>query len=153
MNQACYRELRGYKYELIHPYSQETGITGYYISTDFLQLETGGKLDIKQEYAWDGPSGPTIDTLNFMRGSLVHDALYQLIRLKMIPYECKTQADMLLRDICREDGMSKFRSWYVYLAVKYFGGSAAKSGTDKPEKIICASGSTEQTIRPDVFGE
>jgi hypothetical protein len=31
-------------------------------------------------YAWNGPSGPTLDTRNFMRGSLVHDALYQLMR-------------------------------------------------------------------------
>ena len=44
------------------------------------RLNTKGHLIIKRSYAWDGPSGPTIDTKNFMRGSLVHDALYQLMR-------------------------------------------------------------------------
>ena len=138
MKSACYRELRGYKYELVEHYEHLTAIQGHDAETEYLKLDVSGKLIIQRRYAWDGPSGPTIDTMNFMRGSLVHDALYQLIRLQKIPHTCKEQADQLLHDICIEDGMSKFRAWYVHLAVKRLSGSAAKPGTDKPEEITCA---------------
>ena len=42
-----------------------------------------------------------------MRGALVHDALYQLMRLKQLDYEqYRDRADEVLRDLCKEDGMS-----------------------------------------------
>ncbi len=121
MDKACYRELTNYKYQLTEPYSLNVGMTSHNIDADYIRLSTDGTLLIKEGYAWDGPSGPTRDTLNFMRGSLVHDALYQLIRCEGLPASHKEDADRLLRDICREDGMSRFRSWYVHLAVKLFG--------------------------------
>jgi hypothetical protein len=102
---------------------------------DYLSLGNDGILIIKKGYAWDGPSGPTIDTLSFMRGSLVHDALYQLMRMGKILYSHKDHADRLLQKICIDDGMSKVRAWGVYQAVKLFGGSSAKPGSEKPEKF------------------
>ena len=69
----------GYKYQLVEEYQVRVSlIPENDIKTDFIELSTEGMLIIKKGYAWDGPSGPTIDTPNFMRGSLVHDALYQL---------------------------------------------------------------------------
>jgi len=65
-----------------------------------------------------------------MRGSLVHDALYQLMRKKQLPVSYKDYADKLLHDICIEDGMSKFRAWYVYHAVRLFGKGAIKPDDD-----------------------
>jgi hypothetical protein len=100
-------------------------------------LKNDGVLEIGKGYAWDVPSGPSIDTLNFMRGSLMHDAFYQLIRMEKIPYSYKDYADRLLQKICIEDGMSKFRAWYVYQAVKRFAGEAAKPGSEIPDEIIC----------------
>jgi len=50
----------------------------------YLKLDGDGQFEFSKGYAWDGPSGSTVDTLNFMRGSLVHDALYQLIRMEKI---------------------------------------------------------------------
>ena len=137
MNKACYRKLKRYKYQLLDPYTLNVGIKGYTVDIRYLKLEDNGKLKIEAEYAWDGPSGPTIDTLNFMRGSLVHDAIYQLIRLEKLPYSYKKYADLLLQKICLEDGMSNFRANYIYQAVKIFGGAAAKPGSDKPDKKIC----------------
>ena len=137
MNQACYRKLHGYKYQLVSPYTHDVGIKQHVTESPYLKLTDEGMLEVKKGYAWDGPSGPTIDTLNFMRGSLVHDALYQLIRMRVIPYSFKDHADRLLQRICREDGMSAFRAWYVYLAVKWFGKSSARPGSEKPDKIIC----------------
>ena len=137
MNQACYRKLRRYKYQLTQAYAIDVGIKGYAIDTPYLKLDRQGNLTIQKSYAWDGPSGPTLDTLNFMRGSLVHDALYQLIRLQKLPYMYKAYADLLLKKHCLEDGMSKFRSGYVYLAVKLFGGAAAKPGSEQPDEVTC----------------
>lgn len=54
------------------------------IVTDWIILTTDGELEIIVGYAWDGPSGPTIDTDNSMTPSLGHDALAQLMRLELL---------------------------------------------------------------------
>lgn len=123
---AYYRKISKYKYQLTRDYSVKTPITGYLLGNKYVQLDPDGLLTIHEGYAWDGPSGPTIDTDNFMRGSLVHDALYQLMRMDLIPQECRVVADRLLRDICLEDGMSDFRAGYVYEAVREFAANNAK---------------------------
>lgn len=117
-----YRE--GYKYQLAKNYTLVVSVAvDKAIRSEFITM-VGNKLTIKRGYAWDGPSGPTIDTKNFMRGSLVHDALYQLIREKRLGQECRKEADKILREICKEDGMSSLRAWWVYQGVR-FGGAAA----------------------------
>ena len=72
-----YKKRRRYKYTLLNDYSYQTDIQ---VPEDadlgLLKIDPSGLLIIKNGYAWDGPSGPTFDTKNFMRGSLVHDALY-----------------------------------------------------------------------------
>lgn len=137
MAEACYRKLHKYKYQLVDSFAHGVAIHQYDIKTPYLTLSADGLLTVNKGYAWDGPSGPTIDTLNFMRGSLVHDALYQLIRMEKIAHSYKDYADRLLQSICRDDGMSQFRAWYVYQAVKYFSGSSAEPGTQQPDEIIC----------------
>lgn len=114
----------GYKYQLEEDYQQETGIKPVTPGGNrFVQMTLDGALLIRAGYAWDGPSGPTLDTPDFMRGSLVHDALYQLMREGILSKDLhRKQADDLLRTICREDGMPAIRAWWVYLAVRNFGG-------------------------------
>ncbi|MBN2028668.1 DUF1353 domain-containing protein [bacterium] len=123
-----YKRRRRYKYTLFSDYKHQTELRmaqpvkiGHVVS-----LEMDGLLTIQKGYAWDGPSGPTIDTPNFMRGSLVHDALYQLMREKLIPQDHREYADRLLREICLEDGMSSIRAWWIYKAVRLCGGSSAE---------------------------
>ena len=41
-------------------------------------------LEIKKGYAWDGASGPIINTQDTLVASLVHDVLYQAMRLNLI---------------------------------------------------------------------
>lgn len=124
MNIIKYRG--GYKYQLATGYVTPVSIfPPHHIATDFIVLSTNGVLVINSGYAWDGPSGPTIDTKNFMRGSLVHDALYQLMREGLLDESWREQADKELRRICQEDGMSWLRAWYVYYSVRDFGGSSA----------------------------
>jgi len=127
----------GYKYQLYEDYSATNGkplqttITGYDICLDFIRLTPDGLLDIKKGYAWDGASGPTIDTDSTFRGSLVHDALYQLMREDLIGQHNRIIADCYLRDICIEDGMWKWRANLWYDGVRKFAMSAANAEADR----------------------
>ncbi|MBL8511423.1 MAG: DUF1353 domain-containing protein [Betaproteobacteria bacterium] len=122
-----YKKRRHYKYTLFANYEHQTDlrVTQTIAIPPVINLDTNGVLSIRKGYAWDGPSGPTIDTPNFMRGSLVHDALYQLMREQLIPQEHREYADKLLREICLEDGMSSIRAWVVYQGVRLGGASSA----------------------------
>jgi len=104
-------------------------------------------LLIERGYAWDGPSGPTFDTKDFMIPSLVHDALYQLLRNGFIDSACRIEADKeLIRIFVAQHHAieaSKPNRWwnkprmiatrtifaarrrYVYEAVKRFGRKGA----------------------------
>ncbi|WP_206076940.1 hypothetical protein [Massilia horti] len=124
-----------YKYQLTETYSLKIGIhPDTNIEVDgYLSLDPNGLLTIKRGYAWDGPSGPTFDTPNFMRGSLVHDALYQIMREKKLDREIhRAGADELLRKICLEDGMSWLRASWVHLGVRLFGEPASDPAHKHP---------------------
>jgi hypothetical protein len=86
-----------------------------------IRLYTDGWLVIQSGYVWDGPSGPSIHTANFMRGSLYHDALYDLMKQGALSMEWRKAADDLLADVCKEEGMSPVRAGWVYAAVRTFG--------------------------------
>jgi hypothetical protein len=103
------------------------------IHTQYINLDTEGKLTISQGYAWDGPSGPTIDTLTFMRGSLIHDALYQLMREGHLDHNVhRDAADRILQKICKEDGMWCLRAEWVYQGVRLFAEIAADPADKRP---------------------
>lgn len=122
-----YKKRRRYKYTLFADYKHQTELRVDYAVAipPVIYLDTNGMLTVKKGYAWDGPSGPTIDTLNFMRGSLVHDALYQLMREELIPQDHREYADRILRAICLEDGMSRIRAWAIFQGVRLGGASSA----------------------------
>ena len=126
-----YRE--GYKYQLAVNYVDNISIFPEVgIHTRYIQLSTTGELCIIDGYAWDGPSGPTIDTDTFMRGALVHDALYQLMRMELLSRDIwRGPVDELLRSMCIEDGMWVGRAWWVYQAVSCFGGDATRAANVK----------------------
>lgn len=126
----------GYKYQLDWDYTHYLSFSLPEVKLSHEWLESNGNLlTIKAGYAWDGPSGPAIDTDNFMRGSLVHDALYQLMRDKVIdPKEFKEKADRELQKICLEDGMSSLRAWWVYKGLQ-IGGWAATQPRENEIKI------------------
>jgi len=123
----------GYKYQLCGSYSVQTAVHPWDTAMlDDIVLHKDGNLFLPKGYAWDGPSGPSIDTKSFMRGSLVHDALYQLMRNGVLNTRWREQADKELRRICLEDGMFAFRAWYVYRAVRLAAGPAASPDNIKP---------------------
>lgn len=123
----------GYKYQLCEPYKVSISILPVEdIITEYINLYRDGTLIIKSGYAWDGPSGPTVDTRTFMRGSLVHDALYQLMREDLLDHEMyRKRADLELKKICMEDGMSWLRAEYVYRTVRATANVYADPAYDK----------------------
>lgn len=132
----CFKKIKPYLFKLTRPYGCETILTGYTIDVPFIKLDQYGKLDISEFYAWDGPSGPSIKTDNFMRGSLVHDSLYQLMRTGALPKSCRKNADIMLRKICIEDGMFTARAWWVYYFVRIVGDMAIKPFDEIREKCL-----------------
>lgn len=132
----CIAYKKGYKYQLHDDYTVAIPIKpDIPADSKYIALTVDGRLTIKDGYAWDGPSGPTIDTLNFMRGSLVHDALYQLMRERMLDREkYREQADRLLQAMCMEDGMTALRAWWVYKGV-HFGGDGSTYPIDDKDLI------------------
>ena len=131
---SCIAYAKGYKYQLRENYVVLIGIRPEFeIKTNYILLSVDGTLTVVAGYAWDGPSGPTIDTLNFMRGSLVHDALYQLMRERYLDHDLhRDAADRELQRICIEDGMSKIRSLWVYYGLRIGGSKAADPLNDNP---------------------
>jgi len=118
----CIFYKSGYKYQLCRNYTINTGIKDlvFDIKSPYIDLSKHGMLTIRAGYAWDGATC-AIDTKNFMRGSLVHDALYQLIDEKYLDQKYRLSADKLLFRILRADGMGWFRSKLVYFGVRIFG--------------------------------
>ena len=128
----CIHYKDSYKYQLYQDYTISVPITPQItINTGYIILTADGELTISKMYAWDGCSGPTWDDSTNMRGGLVHDALYQLMREGYLPLSCRAEADLLLRDICLEDGMSKLRAWIYHKAVSAFGQKFAEKQADE----------------------
>ncbi len=124
-----------YKYQLKKSYVIHIPISlSNPIHTDFICLETSGELTIKEGYAWDGATcAPDIPSI--MRGSLVHDALYQLMRRSENGLDDnihREPADRILQDICKEDGMLVIKAWLVYIVVHHFAAPAADPANKHP---------------------
>lgn len=141
MDTACYRKIKKlWKYQLVEDFDIDTSIqVSPPVDKTFYRLDSGGVLLIRKGYAWDGASGPAIDTLNWMRASLVHDCLYQMIRLKQISADHKDAADKLMKHILEIDGMSRFRRWYSHVGVSLFGYFASRPRGQRPDKITCVA--------------
>lgn len=142
--ELCYSKINAYKYRLERAYIEEA--TPFQpprmltVADNWIGLMPSGNLYFRPGYCWDGPSGPTIDTPNWMRGSLVHDGLYQLLREGLLDKlgdheSLRKQADQLMRKILIEDGMSRARAGWSYAGVRVFGKPAAR--VKSPKRIEC----------------
>ena len=125
-----------YKYQLAESYAVNISIKPKAdIETEFIDLDTKGKLTVKQGYAWDGPSGPVKDTRENLRASLVHDALYQLMRNRELKSRThRKAADQEFKDMCKADGVSNLRASIYYKALRKFGKPAASPENKKKIK-------------------
>lgn len=128
------KRLAKWKYTLLETATIDTRLTDLSVRDTFFEVRASGKLVARTGYSWDGPSGPAIDTENFMRASLFHDTLYQAIGGSIYYFnhgalfpmtnekrkELRKKADKIMRDICVEDGMSRLRAWWCYVGVRVF---------------------------------
>jgi len=119
------RYKKGYKYQLVDNFYHTLSFyTEEVIELPFIQLNDN-ELLIKKGYAWDGPSGPAWDTKNFMVASLVHDVLYQLMRMDLISIDLRKNADLEMKKICLKYRMNVFRADYIYFLVRLCARNAA----------------------------
>lgn len=82
----CFKD--GYKATLQGNYAVHTGLTlPSDVHSEFIHLRMDGLLVVDHAYPWDFASGPTWDSREHRRASLVHDALCQLIFEGLIPWE------------------------------------------------------------------
>ena len=121
-----YRDLPTWKYQLLEDWETETEVFGFNIENPMFNLYPDGDLQVFRGYAWDGPSGPTIDTKSFMRASVVHDVLYQCLREGLLPPSRRKLADRELIRYAKMDGMNPVRRFYAYWSLRAFAGGAAK---------------------------
>lgn len=157
------RRRQGYKYVVRAPWTIELGHDyGHFAChhqrydmpprpEPFFELK-GNILIVHPGYHWDGCSGPTWDTAGNMGPGLVHDCLYQAIRLRFIPElapedrtwaEWRKYADDDFRDLLESQGwgtsdhktrIGRFferigggiRKAYYHKAVRWFGKSSAR---------------------------
>lgn len=129
MSQCQWERGGSKKYRLTAPYHDVLHFGGpECISTDYCIFFTNGRLRIETGYEWDGPSGPAIDTDNFMDGSLVHDLLYQLLREERLKprWKYRMKADKEMRIQCKKDRMFILRRWWTWLGVRIGGYWSAK---------------------------
>lgn len=112
---------KNYRFILTAPLTLDTGIINRAYKTDWIELDRNGVMTLSAGYAWDGASGIAINTKNSLRASCGHDALYQLIRLGLLPRTKRLQADSDLRKWLIEDGMLELRAGIWFLAVRLFG--------------------------------
>lgn len=91
-----------------------------------------GILEIKKGYAWDGASGPVINTRDTLVASLVHDVLYQAMRLNLIKPNSANRkiADKNFFEILKMHGVNSIRRKVWYFAVRLFGKKSTKSLQD-----------------------
>jgi len=116
----------------------QSRLTLQYYESNFLRLsrlKNSGKccLFISKGYAWDGISGGR-DTKKNMIPSLVHDALYQLIREGALSKSFRKNADDIFRDLGKRMGANLVSGLY-YRIVRLFGSRAASEKGIKGVKV------------------
>lgn len=116
-----YRRLKWkYKYQLIDNFSIKLPFkSSKVIDINWVNF-SGYILIIRKGYCWDGATC-AIDTNDFMIASLVHDALYQLIRAGKLDMCYRIHADSEMKRLCLKAGMSRFRAFYTHSLVRLLG--------------------------------
>jgi len=106
MKPIYYRD--GYRYQLAEDFDMHTPIRpmgGLTAESEYITLTGNNRLYIKAGYAWNGANF-VADRPGNMRAALVHDALYQLMRLDLVDRRTQRRpADRLFVKMCREDGI------------------------------------------------
>lgn len=130
-----YRNIERFKYQLAEDIVFETFIGGYSFDGEYLAINPVGVLTIKYGYMWDGASGPTIDTPSAMFAALIHDALYELMRREVIPFEMRNTIDRIFHRLLISNHMDRVRANLWYDMVHAFAGESGIPGTETKDDI------------------
>lgn len=123
----------GYKYQLEEDYEVKLEFApDATIRHSHLVFYPDGTLRIFRGFLWDGPSGPALDTKTFMVASLVHDALYLMMRFGVLDQSYRKLADRAMYRLARRSGMWPPRALWSLLAVRLFASSAAAPDNIRP---------------------
>lgn len=144
----CYRPLQKWKYQTKVDYTFATEVRAQTATRvakpqrsnplgapdthiEWLTLSPDGLLTVRKHYAWDGVTGfPDLNVL--MRASLVHDALYQLIREGQLGADRRIDADREFQRLAAQDGFVEPLAAVAYAALRLFGGFATKPSPRRP---------------------
>lgn len=133
MNTLFYE--KGYKYQVRYDFELDTNIIGYSAAMPFHSLQPDGKMFFKMGYAWDGASGPTIDTANSIVPALFHDGCYQFMRAGLLPDTLFHKVNDEFHRLLLERKMWKLRADAWWRGVESFGSAHAAV---QPERIYTA---------------
>lgn len=119
---SVYPNRAGKKFHLDRDYRMKVAVKPECeIQTGLISLDRDGNLKLRCGFSWNGANA-TIDTKTILRGSMVHDALYDLMRKGLLDSsQWRETADIELARICREDGMRKSRIVILNFLVRKFG--------------------------------
>ena len=132
-----YDNIEKFKYRLTALYSFKLpvpfpiAIYPLFAPNDWLSYNTRtGIITYEEGYAWDGSSGPTIDSKKCQLAGLVHDGAYQMLREGVFGnHEYKEAArkyfDDLYREMCISAGMGRRRAWLRWKGLRWFGKRAS----------------------------
>ena len=113
-----------YKYQLLRMKRYNgTCLQGITLDHEYVNIKDT-IIEIRKGYMWDGVSG-FIDLDSMLGGSLVHDAMYQMLRADLLEPHHRSTADQLFKTIIKRDGTSKLLSWIAHTAVRALGGRHA----------------------------
>jgi hypothetical protein len=128
-----FRKTKGWKYQLIEELTIELSINNMpNIRTEFVKLFDRA-IVLSKYYAWDGASGPCPDLACLMEASVLHDGLYQLMRLGLLDKKYRKFADREFCRVAREKGLNKVGAFLIYWGVRIF---AARGVERFPENIV-----------------
>ena len=124
--------IKDMKYCLSSGYTLQTPVTGYNIEDPWFILNDAGYLYIKPGFCWDGPSGPTLDTKDSLKASMVHDVFCILMRDGRIDYnKWQDTVNGFFMQMCIEDGMPAWRAKLWYMGVEFGDAGNPKQGPDR----------------------
>lgn len=83
-------------------------------------------------------SGPVIDTQANLKASLVHDALYQLMRESQLDHVLYREwSDRLFMEMCRKGGVMDSIAGLYFKGLKWFGAKNARPRENATPPTIC----------------
>lgn len=115
---------------LLAQYRFYSPITGHQAriegSTMACSIDATGLLIVEPGFEWDFGSGPAIDTPAVVIASLAHDALCLLTNRRLLPWNCRAQADAYYRQLLHVNGTGFARRWWQYAGVRGYSEMVAR---------------------------